>query len=90
MSDERVPGLVLNVWAFFVEEALAAEGAEKLELLVVAQLFRVRAEFFGAGRAGYPKEFGHKKQVLRCAQDDSFAVTYGSKVLCSFLILTQG
>jgi hypothetical protein len=47
------------VWTLFVEETLAAVWAEQLEFLVVAQLFRVRAEFPGAVRTGYPKEFSH-------------------------------
>jgi len=55
-----VSALVLDVGAFFVEEALAAVRAEELEFFVVAQLLGVRAEFPGAGGTGYPKEFGHK------------------------------
>ena len=57
--------LVLDVGAFFVEEALAAIRAEELEFFVVAQLFGVRAELSRTGRTGYPKEFRHRKTFCR-------------------------
>jgi hypothetical protein len=44
--------------AFFIQELVAAVGAEKLDLFV-AQLLGVAIKFAFALRTGHPKYFGH-------------------------------
>jgi hypothetical protein len=76
------------VRAFFVEEALAAEGAKQLEFLIVAQFFRVRAKASGAGGAGYPKKFGHKSSSFASLRMTELQNTKSRPFVTAFLRMT--